>query len=64
LPNGADELGDELRLVLEAVAGGHETVAALTAHGINGSTALTGLATLELRGFLERRADGSYRLSR
>lgn len=64
LPPGAEELEEDLRTVLEAVANGHETVAALTAKGINGSTALTGLATLELRGFVERRGDGSYRIRR
>lgn len=63
LPPGADALDNDLRTVLQAVAYGHETAAALTAQGINGSTALTGLATLELRGFLQRRADGSYRIT-
>jgi DNA processing protein len=46
--------------LLEAVAGGRATVPALTAAGHDAAAALAGLADLELRGLVSRRAGGVY----
>jgi DNA processing protein len=52
---------DSLALsVLEAVAGGADTIGAITRDGVESGQALTALATLELAGVVRRGAGGRY----
>jgi hypothetical protein len=46
--------------VLDAVASGTDTPAALVASGLNPGEALAGLGELELLGLLRRSLDGRY----
>jgi DNA processing protein len=51
---------EELRPLLAAVAQGHDTLAALTRAGFEPGHGLTGLAALELTGFVRRGAGGRF----
>jgi DNA processing protein len=55
-----DALPQDLRELLDRVAGGCDTVAALTDDGASIDAVLAGLAQLELRGCLRRGAGGRY----
>lgn len=50
----------ELQALLEAVADGHDTLAALMRAGFEPDTGLRGLATLELGGYVRRAAGGRF----
>jgi DNA processing protein len=50
----------ELRALLAAVADGHDTIAALTRVGFEPERGLTGLAALELGGYLRRAPGGRF----
>jgi len=50
----------DLRTLLERVAGGQDSVAALTGDGLGVDAVLAGLAQLELRGCVRRAAGGRY----
>ncbi|MCW2951405.1 MAG: protecting protein DprA [Conexibacter sp.] len=56
----AEQLPGDLRELLARVAGGMDTVAALTADGVGLDAALAGLAQLELQGHVRRTAGGRY----
>jgi len=56
----APSLPADLGELLARVAGGRDTVAALTAAGLGVDAALAGLAQLELRGLVRRSAGGRY----
>jgi DNA processing protein len=64
LPAQADErlagLDADLRALLDRVAGGSDTVAALARNGDQVDAVLAGLAQLELRGLLRRGSGGRY----
>lgn len=53
-------LEPELRKLLDAIAEGHETEAALAAAGLDANRGLAALATLELAGRLRRETGGRY----
>jgi DNA processing protein len=55
-----DDLDDDLRVLLERVGSGCETVATLAADGLGIDAVLAGLAQLELRGLVRRGAGGRY----
>jgi DNA processing protein len=60
---GAEPRGQapaELRPLLAAVAAGHDTLAALARAGIDPERGLTGLAALELGGYVRRGAGGRF----
>jgi DNA processing protein len=59
-PAPAPALPADLRALLEQVAAGRDTVAALAAGGLPVDAALAGLAQLELRGYARRAAGGRY----
>jgi DNA processing protein len=50
----------ELRALLAAVADGHDTIAALARAGFEPERGLTGLAALELGGYLRRAPGGRF----
>jgi len=52
----------ELRLLLQAIAEGHETAAAVARAGFEPESGLAALAALELGGFIRRGAGGSFRV--
>jgi DNA processing protein len=52
-----------LRSLHAAVAQGAETAESLTAHGFSVTAALSGLAELELRGFVRRAIGGRYEVT-
>ncbi|MBV9803132.1 MAG: DNA-protecting protein DprA [Solirubrobacterales bacterium] len=54
---------DALRPLLAAVADGHDTLAALARAGFNPQWGLTGLAALELEGYVHRGAGGRFRVA-
>jgi DNA processing protein len=54
------DLPDDLRVLLDRVGGGVDTVAALTSGGLAVDAVLAGLAQLELRGRIARAAGGRY----
>jgi DNA processing protein len=58
--DGEPRLEPRLRRVLDAVASGTDTPAALVASGLNPGEALAGLGELELLGLLRRSLDGRY----
>lgn len=53
-------LSDDLRGLLKAVGDGRDTAAALTAAGVAPEDALSGLASLELGGYVRRLAGGRF----
>lgn len=57
---GGSSLEPRVRRVLEAVASGADTPAALVASGLSPGEALAGLGELELHGLLRRSLDGRY----
>ena len=60
-PDRAREaLEPELSRVLDAVGGGHDTIAALARAGVAADRALSALSALELAGYVRREAGGRY----
>ena len=54
------ELDDELARLLDAIAAGHDTAAALVRAGLSPDRGLAALASLELAGYIRREAGGRY----
>jgi hypothetical protein len=58
--NGRRDARAELRPLLDAIAAGHETTAALARAGFSPDQGLAALAALELGGFIRRGVGGRF----